>query len=296
MQRRQYFADDSPADREEVRLQALEAMCDGTTTRRLDALGVAAGWRCLEVAAGRGSIARWLARQVGPSGRVVATDLNPRFLRGAELPGNIEVREHDVLEHDFEPQAYNVVHARALLVHMPEPERTVARLAAAVRPGGWLLIEEADFSMFRASDAHYPGADAFDRSVRRLLDAIRSAGIWDGCLGHRTPLFVERLGFDRTGYDCVPFMGSGGDDPAGRFWSLTFPLSGPALVNAGTVHPGRPRPRAGLPRRPRLPLHSRRPVRRLGPPAVTREAVTPARPAAAGSCPTRRETTPEPGS
>ena len=30
-------------------------------------------------------------------------------------------------------------------------------------------------------------------------------------------------------------MGSGGDDPAGRFWSLTFPLSGPALVADGAV-------------------------------------------------------------
>ena len=118
---------------------------------------------------------------------------------------------------------------------MPDPERTVARLAAAVRPGGWLLIEEADFSMFRASDAHYPGADAFDRSVRRLLDGIRSAGIWDGCLGHRIPLFAERLGFERTGLDCVPFMARGGDDPGGRFWSLTFPLSSPQLVADGDV-------------------------------------------------------------
>ena len=235
MEQRRYFADDSPADREEERLRALEALCDGETTRRLDALGVGAGWRCLEVAAGRGSNARWLARRAGPSGHVVATDLNPRFLRAAELPANIEVREHDVLERDFEPQAYDLVHARALLVHMPDPERTVARLAAAVRPGGWLLIEEADFSMFRASDAHYPGADRFDRSVRRLLDAIGGAGIWDEALGHRTPLFVERLGFERTGHHCAPFMARGGDAPGGKFWSLTFPLSGPALVAQGVV-------------------------------------------------------------
>ena len=235
MRQRQYFADDAPAEREEERLRALEALCDGETTRRLDALGVAAGWRCLEVAAGRGSVARWLARRAGPSGHVVAADLNPRFLRGAELPGNVEVREHDLLERDFEPRAYDLVHARALLVHLPDPERAVARLAAAVRPGGRLLIEEADFSMFRASDTRYPGAEAFDRGVRRLLDGIRNAGIWDGCLGHRTPLFVERLGFERTGHDCAPFMARGGADAGGRFWSLTFPLSGPALVAGGAV-------------------------------------------------------------
>ncbi len=235
MQQRQYFADDSPADREAVRLRALEALCDGATTRRLEALGVGAGWSCLEVAAGRGSVARWLAAKAGPSGRVVAADLNARFLRGAELPANIEVREQDLLERDFEPRAYDLVHARALLVHLPDPEQAVARLAAAVRPGGWLLIEEADFSMFRASDAHYPGAEAFDRKVRRILDAIGSTGIWDGGLGHRTPLFVERLGFERAGYDCFPFMARGGADPGGKFWSLTLPISGPALVAAGAV-------------------------------------------------------------
>ena len=165
----------------------------------------------------------------------MATDLNPRFLQGSDLPDNVEVREHDVLERGFEPQAYDLVHARALLVHMPDPERTVARLAAAVRPGGWLLLEEADFSMFRASDAHYPGAEQFDMSVRRLLDAIRDAGIWDGALGHRIPLLVERLGCGETDHDCVPFMARGGDDRGGRFWSLTFRLSGPELVAKGAV-------------------------------------------------------------
>lgn len=235
MEQRRYFADDAPADREEERLRALEALCDGATTRRLETLEVGAGWRCLEVAAGRGSVARWLAERTGPSGRVVATDLNTRFLRGSDLPDNVEVREHDILAGGFELRAYDLVHARALLVHMPDPERTVARLAAAVRPGGWLLLEEADFSMFRASDADYPGAEQFDVSVRRLLDAIGNAGIWDGALGHRIPLLVERLGLEETGHDCVPFMARGGDDPGGRFWSLTFPLSGPQLVAAGAV-------------------------------------------------------------
>ena len=235
MQQGQYFADDSPAEHEQVRLRALEALCDGATTRRLAALGVGAGWRCLEVAAGRGSVARWLAAQAGPAGQVVAADLNTRILRAAELPANVEVREQDLLASDFEPRAYDLVHARALLVHMSDPEQAVARLAAAVRPGGWLLIEEADFSMFRASDVHYPGAEAFDRKVRRILDAIRGAGIYDACLGHRTPLFVERLGFERTGCECFPFLARGGNDPGGTFWHLTFPLSGPALVAAGAV-------------------------------------------------------------
>lgn len=235
MQPEQYFADSSPADLEALRLRALEELCDTTTTRRLEALGIEEGWQCLEVAAGGGSIVRWLATKVGARGGVVAADLNPRFLRRVELPAQVRVREHNVLERDFEPQAYDLVHARALLVHLPHPERALARMAAAVRPGGWLLTEEAEFSMFRAADAHYPGAQRFNRGVRDILDATRAAGIWDGYLGHQTPLLVDRLGFERTGHDCVPFMARGGNHPGGLFWRETFRLSGPPLAAAGAV-------------------------------------------------------------
>ena len=68
------------------------------------------------------------------------------------------------------------------------------------------------------------------------LSQYRSSPDWDGALGHRTPLFVERLGFEQTGYHCAPFMARGGGDPGGRFWSLTFPLSGPALVAQGAIN------------------------------------------------------------
>ena len=235
MQRDQYFAANSPADLEEQRLRALEELCDSTSTRRLEALGVKSGWTCLEVGAGGGSITRWLADRVGPSGRVVAADLNPRFLRGIELPTNIQVRQHNLLAQDFESRAYDLVHCRALLVHLPEPERALGRMAAAVRPGGWLLIEEADFSMFLAADARYAGAEQFDQTIRTVFDATRTAGIWDSYLGHRTPLLVDRLGFANAGYDCLPFVAQGGDHPGGRFWSPTFRLSGPSLVASGAV-------------------------------------------------------------
>src|SRR6516164_7895571 len=76
---------------ERQRLALLTQFADAITTRRLTELGVGPGWRCLDVGAGDGSVARWLAGRVGPRGRVVATDLNPRFLAGHGLP-NLEVR------------------------------------------------------------------------------------------------------------------------------------------------------------------------------------------------------------
>jgi 2-polyprenyl-3-methyl-5-hydroxy-6-metoxy-1,4-benzoquinol methylase len=59
----------------ERRLRALEESRDPVTIRRLRALGVGPGWRCLELGAGRGSIASWMCQQVGPDGTVTALDM-----------------------------------------------------------------------------------------------------------------------------------------------------------------------------------------------------------------------------
>jgi Lysozyme inhibitor LprI len=80
------------------RLALLEQRFDTGTIRRLGDLGVRSGWRCLEVGAGHGSIARWLSDKVGPAGSVVAADIDARFLTG--LPDNVDVcagRVHDAL-------------------------------------------------------------------------------------------------------------------------------------------------------------------------------------------------------
>src|SRR5690348_11786417 len=101
MRESRYFAQDSPDASERRRLAALTEIADPITTRRLTDLGIGPGWCCLEVGAGDGSVARWLAGRVGPEGRVVATDLDLRFLKGHGL-SNLEVRRHNVLEDHLE--------------------------------------------------------------------------------------------------------------------------------------------------------------------------------------------------
>jgi hypothetical protein len=68
---------------EQARLAGLSAQFDPVTIRHLASIGVEAGWHCLEVGAGAGSIARWLAATVGGTGRVVATDLDTQFSTSA---------------------------------------------------------------------------------------------------------------------------------------------------------------------------------------------------------------------
>src|SRR6202008_2421563 len=85
---------------EDDRLTVLEQIYDPLSRLRRDM--VQPGWRCLEVGAGRGSMAVWLAERVGPSGQVVATDLDLTYLERLNL-SNLEVVQHNILEDSLDP-------------------------------------------------------------------------------------------------------------------------------------------------------------------------------------------------
>jgi SAM-dependent methyltransferase len=108
--------------------------------------GVAAGARCLEVGGGGGSIAEWLAEEVGPTGYVEVTDLDPRHLWSLETLRQpwVSVVQHDVGKDPLPEAAFDVVHSRLCIMHVPEREQVVSKLARALRPGGWLIIEDFD--------------------------------------------------------------------------------------------------------------------------------------------------------
>jgi SAM-dependent methyltransferase len=234
MTENRYLAKDSPDAFECERLALLTRIADPITTRRLADLGVGPGWRCLDVGAGSGTVPRWLAERVGPQGRVVATDLNPRFLGGHRL-ANLEVRRHNILEDELEAAHYDLVHCRALLMHLPGPIRALRRLAEAVRPGGWLLVEEAAGSAsFGAADPGHRRAAGFDRRTRALLAAVKATGTMDLDFGRRLPALFERIGVRDLGHEGVTLIGRGGD-PQARFNQMTDELLRDRIVAAGVL-------------------------------------------------------------
>ena len=123
------------------RLDALAELFDASTFRRLAAVGLSSGWHVWEVGAGGPTVASWLARQVGREGHVLATDVDTRWLD--ELP-DVVVLQHDVGRHPPPSGAFDLVHARLVLVHVPQRDRALASMASVLRPGGWLVVEEAD--------------------------------------------------------------------------------------------------------------------------------------------------------
>ncbi|MFN8517645.1 MAG: methyltransferase domain-containing protein [Chloroflexia bacterium] len=130
----------------EQRFGSLAALYDGRTIRFLEATGVGAGWRCLEIGAGGGSIAAWLADRVGEAGHVTATDIDPRFLTALSALGrpNVEVLRHDVAADPLPEAAYDLVHARLVFIHLPTAGEVLGRVVATLKPGGWLVIEDFD--------------------------------------------------------------------------------------------------------------------------------------------------------
>jgi SAM-dependent methyltransferase len=200
MNAHRYFAAESPAALERARLGFLCDIADPVTARRLAHLGIRRGWCRLEVAAGAGGVARWMAQRVGPRGHVVTTDRQIRLVSGYERP-NLEVRRHDILEDELKTARYNPVHCRMLLQHLADPLRALERMTAALRPGGWLLIEESDWNSYGAADPDHPTAADFDRRSRAIFDHMRAARVLDPYFGRRVPGLVERLGLTDVGHE-----------------------------------------------------------------------------------------------
>lgn len=232
MNKSQYIAADSPAAFERERLRLLRQLADPITVRRMQHLGIQPGWRCLEVGAGDGSIARWLAGQ-WPDGKVVATDIDTRFLTELKAP-NLEIRQHDILNDPLETLHYDLVHCRTVLMHLADPERALQRMAAAVRPGGWLFIEEGDFLSYAAVDRNHPAADIFNRGIYAIIEALRAAHIVNPYFGRRTPSLLEQLNFQDIAHEGTTWVNRGGDAGA-RFSQMSLELLQSLGVAAGML-------------------------------------------------------------
>jgi len=227
MERQHYFAEDSVDTEELLRLRAIEASTDPATMRNLAETGVAAGWHCLEVGAGGGSIVRWLSERVGPAGKVVAADIDTRFVRGIDLP-NVEARRVDIMRDEIEKSAFDLVHCRLLIIHLKPPLAALKRMIEAARPGGWIMIEETDFSTYRAADPGHPLSADFSAAVQRVFENIARTGLFDPYLGRQVRSLLERAGATNVHNVGTAYVRAGTDSEAQEHL-----MSLPLLVKSG---------------------------------------------------------------
>lgn len=213
-------------DIEDRRLSRLEALSDPETMQALDALGVTTGWRCLELGAGRGSMVRWLSDRVGDDGRVTAVDRDVTHLRALGERANVEVLEADLCDMRIPADNYDLVHSRAVLMHLEGPDGVVASAVAALAPGGVALFEESD------------GADLVDCGgvpavYSRVMVPIVARWSWASGLAE----LLGSLGMVDV-VDDTSEVRLAGATPLAEFWQMTLASISQLIERHGRVPAG----------------------------------------------------------
>lgn len=216
-----YHVREDEAALEAERLALLAQARDPKSISVLERTGVAPGWHCLELGAGAGTLTSWMADRVGPSGTVLSTDIELRF--HADAAPNTTVTQHDIATEEL-PGTYDLIHTRAVLQHVPARDEVVAKLSAALNPGGWLVLEDSSFAAFagqKVPDAYQPlhdlvcsGATSEWRDPEyglQLLDRMSSHGLTD--LDAFGDAWAMRPG-----------------EPGGEWWFLALERAGVRLV------------------------------------------------------------------
>lgn len=181
--------------RELERLRVIEQVFDPASQRRLLATGLKAGWSCLEVGAGAGSILNWMSGEVGPTGRVVAVDLSTKFLT-ASHPKHVNVQQADIRMAPLPGSSFDLVHARYVLIHLADYDVALSRMLTCLKPGGWLVLEEPDFSASRGIAGDATQLEAVNR-VNQAINIMYDKLDMDYALGLKLPTLLQRRGVNR---------------------------------------------------------------------------------------------------
>lgn len=216
------------------RSDAFAALFDPTTFAHIERLGIGPGWRCWEVGAGGTSVISWLARRVGPTGRVLATDIDTSWqTRAARAP--LDVRIHDVAADPPPAGGFDLVHARLVLADVADRERALASMHRALRPGGRLLIEEPDPALqpLACPDEYGPAQESANR-LRRAVCALLAERGADVAYGRGLPRLLREAGLRRVEADAYFPLAS---PASAALETATLQQLRPELTAAGLATP-----------------------------------------------------------
>ena len=200
--------DEAEYARLEMQAKALEPF----TRDALKAVGVGAGWRCLDVACGTGAVTRMLGEMVGASGSVHAIDLDIRHVD--VTVGKLRAEGQEIFSTEQFDAAgpgsprgapFNLVFARLLICHMTDPVGTLRNLWNWVAPGGVLLIQDYDMGVVHVS----PPDPLGEEGIEILQQCFARAGK-DFRAGSSMPHYFRRAGIgaeDGILYGCATIPG-----------------------------------------------------------------------------------------
>ncbi|MEH0575325.1 MULTISPECIES: class I SAM-dependent methyltransferase [Streptomyces] len=200
---------------------------DDFTMTRLRALGAGPGWRCLDVGAGTGTVSRRLLDEAGVAS-VLAVDRDVRFLTERAVPG-LDVLKADITAPHFAPGRFRLVHARFVLMHLPEHGRLITHLAELVAPGGVLVLSDA----VDLTSEGTPGTP-YTAVMRAMWQGLGAAIGTDVSWVPSYPHLLRGAGLASVAAEIhVPPLLPG--SPISRFWADTWERSRAAILATGLV-------------------------------------------------------------
>jgi SAM-dependent methyltransferase len=171
----------------------------------LDRIGLRAAQRVIDLGCGPRGIVDLLASRVSPGGQVVGLDANPshtamaaRFAAGHGLDC-VQTVTADARATGLPSATFDLVHARTLLVNVPDPAEVVAEMVRLARPCGWVAVLEPDTELSLC----YPPNQAFDRLGEIFHAAFKRNGA-DPFIGRRVPELFRLAGLTDVGVEVRP--------------------------------------------------------------------------------------------
>ena len=194
-QRDPYFLGQSDDEQERLKKQAEVLAQDASEL--FDLIGIAPGWRVVELGCGPRGCLDLLSRRVAAKGSVVGVEIDKEaveharsYLAAAGIK-NAEVRQGDATATGLVPGSFDMAMARLLMINIPKPERVIAEMVTLVKPGGVVAFQEGDWGL----QVSEPPSPALEHLLGVFETYARRNGM-DMFVGRKLPRWLKAVGLN----------------------------------------------------------------------------------------------------
>ena len=178
---RRYILDGSDED-----LRRLLGVAESTSEMARSAfrrVGMQEGWHAIDCGCGPIGGLAVMAEIVGPAGRAVGVDFSePTIQRARSVVAALQLDNVELFAGDIHKLGtaavggpFDLAYTRLFLMHQPDPVHTLTQIAGLLRPGGWVVAQEALRSPPPRSHPHLDALGAYWDLVYQLLE--RAGGV-----------------------------------------------------------------------------------------------------------------------